>query len=130
MALRFATLHHGGNDRDNPILEDQYLTIVLNKQDYDQVLKLCVVMVGGSIFYDLTSLCVEDRESISVDVVAGVHLQAGYPPVKNVVRFTVTPHVMSKQVIYVASQPGAMITLDGYNAEDITKPLIYPIYEQ
>ncbi len=130
MAYRHATLHHGGNDIDNPILHGQYLTIVLNKQDDEQALKLCVVLVGGSIFYDLTSLCVEDRESVSVDVVAGTHLESGYPAVKNVVRFTLTPHVMSKQTIYVATRPGAMITLDGYNADDITKPLIYPIYDR
>ena len=53
MADRFTVLHHGGNDLDNPILEDQTLTIVLHKQDDDQLLKKCFVVVDGEIHADL-----------------------------------------------------------------------------
>ena len=128
MADRFTVLHHGGNDLDNPILEDQTLTIVLHKQDDDQLLKKCFVVVDGEIHADLTAQCVETREEITLNVTAGVELVADFPAKKNVIHFTTTPHLNSRQVVYVATQPNAMVTLDGYNCDDPTEPLIYPIY--
>ncbi|UCG53562.1 MAG: hypothetical protein JSW58_08390 [Candidatus Latescibacterota bacterium] len=128
MRERSAKLHHGGSDRDNPILAEQRLTIVLNKQDADQALKKVWVSVAGAVFFDLTSLAVETDTTVTVDVIAGTHLQSGFPAIENTIHFTTTPHVHSKQAVWVASQPEAMITLDGYNANDPSQPLIYPIY--
>jgi len=124
-----ARLHHGGNDVDNPILEGQILTIKLHKKDDTHTLRKAYVLVGGAIFFDLTSLAVETREYVTIDIEAGVHLSASFPAKKNVIVFTIGPGSSSKQILWVATKPAAMITLDGYNADDVTKPLIYPLYK-
>lgn len=125
---QYAILHHGGNDRDNPVLENLTIQIRLHKQGIDETLRKAWVQVGSSVFCDLTELAVVTRNLITIDVVAGTHLQAGFPAVRNVIHFTTEDHRHSKRIVWVATRPAALITLDGYNCEDATKPFIYPFY--
>lgn len=128
MARKVIALHHAGTDQDNPILSGLAIRINLYKQSDEQQVKKCYVIVDGEVWVDLTDRVVETDTLAYVDVTTGVDLAADFPAKKNVVHFTTTPHNNSKRIIWVATEPAAMITLDGYNAKDPVKPLIYPIY--
>lgn len=124
----FATLHHAGSAEDNPVLEDVALRIKLHKNGSDETLRKCWVQVGQAVFKDLTLTAVSTKEEITVDIVAGVDLSAAASAIKNIVHFTTSRHRHVSTDIWVATRPDVMITLDGYNAEDPTKPLIYPFF--
>ena len=125
---RYALLNNAGNDADNPILSGLALRITLHKQDVNETLKKAWVQVGETVFYDITSLASVSAESITFDLLAGVHLQASTPAVKNIVHITTSQHRHARQTLYCASRPTVMVTVDGYNAEDPTKPFIWPWY--
>jgi len=127
MAIIRSTLNHGGNDADNPILEGMTLQVKLHKNSA-QSLRQAWVQVGATVHYDLTSVAVETDTEVTINLTAGTELQAGAPAVRNVIHFTTTDHNHVKQVVYVATQPSALITLDGYNADDPVSPFIWPIY--
>jgi len=128
MAVKLALLNHGGSDPDNPILENLSLQIILHKHNAAETLRKCWVQVGSTIFYNLTSIAVETDTQVSVDVIAGTHLQASFPAVRNVVHFTTEDDRHTKHVLFVATRPETLIALDGYNCEDPTKPFIYHYY--
>jgi len=122
-------LNHGGTSQDNPIVFGAALTLKLNKQDATETLRKVWVNVGKAVFLNLTPMATVGAYDITVPVIAGSHLQAGFPPVKNVVHFTTSQHRHARAVIWVAARPPVMITLDGYNGEDSDKPLIYPLFD-
>ena len=124
-----AWLNHGGNTPDNPLVSGAAFTLKLSKQDSNETLRKVWVNAGKSVISNVTSLAVVTDFEITVPVVAGVHLRAGSPAVKNVVHFTTSKHRHARAIVWVASRPAVMITLDGYNAEDPDKPLIYPLFD-
>jgi len=127
--IELPSLNHGGTTVDNPLVFGAALTLRLSKQDANETLRKCWVNVGKSVFLNLTGIAVSTIYEITVPVIAGTHLQAGSPPVKNVVHFTTSGHRHARAVVWVASRPPVMITLDGYNGEDPDFPLIYPLFD-
>jgi hypothetical protein len=125
----FSTVNRGGSAEDNPILDQESLVIKLYKHDSTEAIRKCWVQVGKKIFSNLTDLVTSTREELSVNVTAGVHLQAGASPVKNTIHFTTSGHRHAKNDLWVVTRPAVMIALDGYNAEDPERPLIYPYYK-
>jgi len=122
-------LNHGGTTQDNPLVFGAPFTLRLSKQDVNETLRKVWVNVGKSVFLNLTSLASVGAYEITLPLVAGEHLQAGSPPVKNVIHFTTSQHRHARAVVWVASRPPVMVTLDGYNAEDPDAPLIYPLFD-
>lgn len=123
-------LNHGGTTPDNPIMDGAAFMLRLSKQDANETLRKVWVNVGKSVFSDLTSIALSGTYEITVPVTAGEHLQAGVDPVKNVIHFTTSQHRHARAVVWVVSRPPVVITLDGYNAEDPDKPLIYPVFNE
>ena len=123
-------LNHGGTTRQNPVLSGMAFRLVLKKHNAAETLRKAWVVVGKSVFANLTSLATETDYEITIDVVAGSHLQAAATPVRNVVHFTTSGHRHARGLVFCATQPAAMIHLDGYSGHDPQLPLIYPVYSE
>lgn len=121
-------LNHGGNSTDNPVLDGMALTLKLHKQDASELLRQVWVTVGKVVHAKLTPLAIESRFDVTINIVAGIELQAADPAVKNIIHFTTSEHRHVSVIVYCATKPPALITLDGYNADDFTKPLIFPFF--
>ena len=121
-------LNHGGTTPDNPLIEGLVFRIRLAKHNAAETLRKVWVVTDKSIVSDLRHIAVETDYEIYVDVEAGVHLRAGFPPVRNVIHFTTSDHRHARGVVWCATEPPAMIHLDGYSGHDPTKPLIVPLY--
>ena len=122
-------LNHGGTTFDNPLVFGAALTLRLSKQDKNETLRKCWVNVGKSVFMDITPIATVTTYDITVPIIAGQHLKPGSPPVKNVIHFTTSEHRHARAIVWVASRPPVMITLDGYNAEDPDFPMVYPLFD-
>ena len=131
--MQFITLNNAGDSESNPILVDNTANTIqfkatLNKQGVNEVFKSCWISVGGSVFKSLTSSCTVTDYSVYLTLVGGVDIYAPtYTPVLNIIYFS-TSYGVKKYGFYAAGCPQKIITLNGYNAYDSAKPLIYPIY--
>ena len=123
----YLILNNGGDSVENPILAGLHFRATLNKHNAEETLRRCWVSVNDAVFTDLTSSCVTTDYTIYIDLESDVDFSYDDPPVKNTLHFTTTNcHV--KAHIYVATQPDAMVLLDGYNANQILEPIIVPMY--
>ena len=122
-------LNHGGDSSDNPVLSGMTLTLKLAKQGTTETLRQVWVTVGDEVHAKLTPLAVATEFEITVPIKAGEHLRSGSSAVKNIVHFTTSEHRHAKAVVWCADQPSVMVTLDGYNASDWQKPLLYPLLD-
>jgi len=128
MRVEQIQLNNGGYSDENPLISGMVHHASLHKHNSDETLKHCWVSVGSTIYSNLTSRCVTTDEEISVKITEGTDSSAGSPlSIKNVIHFTTTEGHY-KGDFYVLQRPPIMITLDGYNAENMGEPLIYPVY--
>ena len=134
---RTVTLNHSGNSLNNPIVGDVPTAVgdnikfraTLNKQNSAETLKQCWIYANSKIFATLTSRCVTTDYTIYVDIISGkdTYGSSDREAALNILYFTTTNGVVISE-FYVVRMPHKMITLDGYDADTSTAPLIYPVY--
>lgn len=137
--MRYLTLNNAGDSENNPIVATTttFKTVTgyvnfratLNKQNSSETLKSCWIYANNKIFKSLTSQCVETDYSIHVDIDNGVdtYVAVDRQPHLNILYISTTNGV-AKYAFYAILFPAAIITLDGYNADTLNKPLVYPVY--
>lgn len=87
----------------SPVSSGDEIRLTLAKHLSTDRFRRCWVSVLGRTIVDLTDRCVEEDESVFVDVVAGVDLEAGgTDPVFNVVHFTTSVCGHTKAGIWVS----------------------------
>lgn len=126
--LRMLKVNNAGDYGENPVLEGVQFTAILHKHNAaDQFLKVWVTTEADGVVVDATDRATETDEEVSVTLIAGDDLVAGFPAILNTIHFTTTNgHV--KGGIYCAT-PRAMVLLDGYNADNENRPAILRISE-
>ena len=122
----FLTLNHAGDSENNPILAGLRQTITYHKSSESEVLKRCWI-TGSGHRKELTASCVENTNTITVDILHGTNSFSGGDPVENTIHIT-TDKCHFYGTFYVMNQPNNMIELDGYNANDSDEPLVVPLY--
>ena len=131
--MRYITINHAGDSVNNPILADTTGSTIrfratLNKQNSSETLKSCWIYANNKVFTDLTSKCVETDYTVYVDIIGGTDTYTpNRVPQLNLLYFSTTLGV-SKYGFYSVRTPLKVITLDGYDGRDSSKPLIYPVY--
>lgn len=124
-----AQINHGGGSADNPVVSGLPLRLRIAKHNASETLRKAWVVYDGAVFKVITERAVDGDYEITIDITAGTHLSAGDPARLNVIHVTTSEHRHARVFVYCATQP-AMITLDGYDASDWQKPLIYPLYPE
>lgn len=127
--LRMLRVNNAGDYGENPVLEGVKFTAILHKHNADEeFLKVWVTTEADGVVVDATARATETDEEVSVTLVAGEDLVAGFPAILNTLHFT-TSYGHIKGGLYCATQPRAMVLLDGYNADDEDRPAILRISE-
>lgn len=139
-------LNNAGDSDRNPIITGIPFRIKYHKHDENETLARMWVTAGGNVISELTARCTQTDYMITCDVVAGTDLLSANVPVLNTIHVSTTYQAPSlseddseivpgRQIpvknihvtsgIFVGDVPNAIILLDGYNAEDSTKPTVF-----
>lgn len=102
------------------------LWVRLHKHDVSESLRQAWVTVDKEVHSKLTDRAVETEYLISIPIVVGDHLRTNSDAVRNVIHVTTSNHRHARVTVWCADKPPVMITLDGYDASDWTKPFIAP----
>jgi len=126
-------VNNAGDYGDNPTIEGVAFVARLHKHSSDEEFLKCWVTVGIDetleIVSDVTDRCTVEDETVSVEMLVGTDTRCGFPAVLNTIHFTTTyGHV--KGGIFCATQPRAMVLLDGYNADDEGRPAVIRIGDE
>lgn len=118
-------LNHAGDSKLNPIVAGLACQITFAKHSKREVLRhVWIENESGDKVY-LDDRAVDSAYEVTVSIVHGTDSWASDPPMRNRIHFTTQwRHVYSD--FYVASRPETEVTLDGYDAHDPSKPLIWP----
>jgi hypothetical protein len=121
-------LNRGGNSQRNPIITSIPFQYQLHIHGPDVTFKSLVIRVDDAIFTDLTSRCNADDYIVTCDVIAGVDLQSGDPPVLNTFHAVTTYRGIDVQVkrgIFITDLPDVFLTLDGYEGVTPELPTVF-----
>lgn len=126
--LRMLRVNNAGDFADNPVIEGVRFVATLHKHNAAETFLKAWTSVEDEIISDLTDAATVEDEEVFVTLTVGVDLHVGFPAVLNVIHFT-TSAGQVKGGLWCATQPRAMVLLDGYNANDPELPAVLRIVE-
>lgn len=120
-------LNHAGSAKENPIISGIKLRVRCYKHNAAETLKRCWIRYAEALYKDLTASCAVTATTITVDITAGTDTPTGATPVMSEIYFH-TSEQYCKAQFWVSNAPTHVILLDGYDASDQAKPLIWVRY--